>query len=73
MVAGAMVVDRIRTRSDQAGALVYLENGSLAVTGASLAVGDPGLVRRYADMRLAVAADRPEQGWWRDVIASLPR
>jgi cell volume regulation protein A len=73
IVAGALVVDTIRTRGDRAGALVYLENGRLAVTGASLAVGDPGLVRRYADMRLAVATDHPEQGWWRAVIASLPR
>ena len=73
IVAGALVLETLRTRGDRAGALVHLENGRLAVTGPSLAVGDAGPVRRYADVRLAVATDRPEQAWWREVIATLLR
>jgi cell volume regulation protein A len=72
MVAGALVVDRLRARADEAGALVRLENGRLAVTGASVAVGDAGLVRHYAGVRLTVAGDTAERGWWREVIAALP-
>jgi cell volume regulation protein A len=71
MVVGALVVERLRARADQAGALVLLENGRLAVTGPSVAVGDLGLVRRYAGVRLAVADDRAERGWWREVISAL--
>jgi cell volume regulation protein A len=71
MIAGALVVDRLRARADEAGALVRLENGHLAVTGSSVAVGNVGLVRRYAGVRLAVAGDRAEQGWWREVVTAL--
>ena len=71
MIAGALVLERLRARADEAGALVRLENGQLAVTGPSVAVGNAGLVRRYAGARLGVAADRAEQGWWREVITAL--
>jgi cell volume regulation protein A len=73
MVEGALVVETLRRRSDREGALVRLENGRLAVTGASLASGSAGLVRRYAARRLAVASARAEQGWWREVVAALSR
>jgi cell volume regulation protein A len=71
MVAGALVVERLRERADQAGALVLLENGQLAVTGPSVAVGNLGMVRRYAGVRLGLADDRAEQGWWREVTTAL--
>jgi potassium/hydrogen antiporter len=73
MVSGALVVDKLRARGDEPGALVLLENGRLAVTGPSVAVGNAGLVRRYAGVRRTVAESRAEQGWWREVIASLSR
>jgi cell volume regulation protein A len=73
LVNGALVVDVLRRRGDQDGAVVRLENGSHAVTGASLALGSAGLVRRYASRRMAVAEDRPEQRWWREVIVALSR
>jgi cell volume regulation protein A len=72
LVNGALVVEVLRMRGDQDGALVRLENGSHAVTGTSLALGSPGLVRRYAARRMAAAEDRPEQRWWREVISALP-
>jgi cell volume regulation protein A len=71
LVNGAFVVDIMRRRGDQDGALVQLENGSHAVTGASLALGSAALVRRYAGRRMALADGRPEQRWWREVIAAL--
>jgi hypothetical protein len=72
LVDGALVLEVLRTRGDQGGALVQLENGSHAVTGASLALGSGALLRRYATRRMAAAESRPEQRWWREVIAALP-
>jgi cell volume regulation protein A len=73
LVNGSLVVDVLRRRGDQDGALVRLESGSHAVTGASLAVGSAVLVRRYASRRMTVAGDLPEERWWREVIAALAR
>jgi hypothetical protein len=73
IVEGALVVDVLRMRTDRAGAVVLLENGRHAVTGSSLAAGSARLVRSYAWRRLAVADDRLEQGWWREVAAALAR
>jgi cell volume regulation protein A len=72
VVNGALVVDVLRTRGDRDGALVRLENGNHAVTGASLALGTAGLVRRYAARRMAAADERPERRWWQEVVAALP-
>jgi potassium/hydrogen antiporter len=72
LVNGALVLDVLRTRGDQDGALVRLENGSHAVTGASLALGSAALLRRYAANRMSAAENRREQRWWREVIAALP-
>jgi potassium/hydrogen antiporter len=73
IIEGALVVDVLRMRADRAGALVRLENGRHAITGPSLAAGSARLVRNYASRRLAVADDRVEQGWWREVAAALAR
>ncbi|MFL5896320.1 MAG: potassium/proton antiporter [Thermoleophilaceae bacterium] len=73
LVNGALVVDILRRRGDREGALVRLENGSHAITGASLALGSRGLVRRYAARRLSGAESLPEQRWWREVTAALSR
>jgi cell volume regulation protein A len=72
LVNGALVVDVVRLRSDSDGALVRLENGSHAVTGASLALGSAALLRRYAARRLADAETGPDRRWWREVVAALP-
>jgi potassium/hydrogen antiporter len=72
LVNGALVVEVLRLRGDSDGALVRLEDGSHAVTGASLALGSTNLVKRYAARRMAVAEARPEQRWWREVISALP-
>jgi potassium/hydrogen antiporter len=73
VIEGALVVDVLRTRGDRAGALVRLENGRVAVTGASLAAGSARLVRNYAARRLVVSDERAEQGWWHEVAAALAR
>jgi potassium/hydrogen antiporter len=73
LINGALVVDVLRTRGDRDGALVRLENGSHAVTGPSLAMGSAGLLGRYAARRASATEDRPEERWWREVVAALAR
>ena len=73
LVNGVLVADVLRLRGDQGGALVQLENGSHAITGASLALGSAGLLRRYAARRVASAESLPEQRWWREVGTALSR
>jgi cell volume regulation protein A len=71
LVSGALVVERLRTRRDRRGALVRLEDGRYAVTGATLAVGTAEILRRYARQRLTRAAAGGEAGWWGEVAAAL--
>ncbi|HEX4733064.1 MAG TPA: potassium/proton antiporter [Thermoleophilaceae bacterium] len=73
LVNGALVVDVLRLRGDSNAALVQLENGTHAVTGASLAFGSGALLRRYANRRMAASESVPEQRWWREVAAALER
>jgi cell volume regulation protein A len=73
IVAGTLVIDRLRMREDEGAALVMLEDGRYAITGRSLAVGSADVVSRYARRRRAGAADGPEELWWREVAAALRR
>jgi len=71
LVSGALVVERLRTRNDRRGALVRLEDGRYAVTGATLAVGPAEMLLRYARRRLTRSAPGSEAGWWGEVAAAL--
>lgn len=73
LVAGNLVIERLRSREDAAGALVVLEDGRYAVTGTSFALGSAEVVGRYARRRRAGAGDKPEQQWWQEVSAALRR
>jgi cell volume regulation protein A len=73
LLAGVPVVERLRSRPDLRGALVVLEDGRYAVTGATVAVGPADVVRRYAGRRVTAAADRAEEAWWQGVAAALRR
>jgi hypothetical protein len=55
------------------GALVRLEDGRYAVTGATHAAGPADVLHRYAQRRVTRAAGGDEAGWWGEVAAALRR
>ena len=72
-VAGRRVVEQLRTRRDEPGALVALDDGRFAVTGRLLAVGPAGELQTVARRRLAGAERASDRAWWREVIGALAR
>jgi cell volume regulation protein A len=72
-VAGLDVVDQLRTRRDEPGALVALADGRFAVTGPLLAIGPAGDLQGVARRRLARAATPAERAWWQEVVGALAR
>jgi potassium/hydrogen antiporter len=72
-VAGRIVVDQLRTRRDEPGALVLLDDGRYAITGPLLAIGPSGELQQFTRRRLSRAASSGELAWWREVIGALAR
>jgi cell volume regulation protein A len=70
-VRGVPVVARLRTRRDAPGALVALEDGSVAFTGDIYAKGPVRAVRGAARRRLGLATTDADMAWWREVIGAL--
>lgn len=70
-VGRAEVVEQLRTRRDQPGALVALADGRYAYTGRITAIGSAVQLQDAARGRLRVAATDAEQAWWREVIGAL--
>jgi cell volume regulation protein A len=70
-VAKLDVVEQLRTRRDQPGALVVLADGRYAYTGPITAVGSAGQLQDAARRRLRLATTDSEQAWWREVIGAL--
>jgi potassium/hydrogen antiporter len=71
-VAGAAVVEHLRTRHDRRGALVALADGRFAITGASLVVGSRDAVATYARKRLRKGAGGDgEKAWLEEVVGAL--
>ena len=73
VIAGTEVVDQLRTRRDEPGALVALADGRYAVTGKLLAVGPAGELQGVARRRLAHADSPGERAWWQEIIGALAR
>jgi len=72
-VAGQPVVDQLRTRRDEPGALVALADGRYAVTGRLLAIGPAGELQAVARRRLARAETAADRAWWQEVVGALAR
>ncbi len=70
-VGGTLVLEQIRTRRDEPGAVVILEDGRFAYTGRITAVGSPSDLVRAATRRLGLAKTDGERAWWREVIGSI--
>jgi cell volume regulation protein A len=72
-VLGYDVVEQLRTRRDEPGALVALDDGRFAVSGPLLAVGPAGELQAFARRRLGTARTPDERAWWREVVGALAR
>jgi cell volume regulation protein A len=70
-VAGRQVVDRLRTRRDQPGALVLLDDGYFAVTGPVLALGREQLLSQWVRRKARAARSDAERSWWEEVLGAL--
>lgn len=73
VVSGIEVVDQLRTRRDEPGALVALADGRYAVTGRLLAVGPAGELQGVARRRLARATSPADRAWWQEIVGALAR
>ena len=72
-VGGRAVVRQLRTRLDQPGALVELDDGRYAFTGPVLAIGSASALQTAARRRLERAFTDAAREWWREVIGALAR
>ena len=72
-VLGVDVVDQLRTRRDEPGALVALADGRFAATGRLLAVGPAGELQSVARRRLARAETPGDRAWWQEIVGALAR
>jgi potassium/hydrogen antiporter len=72
-VGGYDVVEQLRTRRDEPGALVALEDGRFAICGPLLAIGPASELQAVARRRLARDPEPAERAWWREVIGALAR
>jgi potassium/hydrogen antiporter len=72
-VANQAVVEQLRTRRDEPGALVALEDGRYAITGRLVAVGPAGELQAVARRRLARAETPADRAWWQEVVGALAR
>jgi cell volume regulation protein A len=70
---GNDVVEQLRTRRDEPGALVALDDGRYAVAGPLLAIGPSGELQAFARRRLANAKTPGERAWWQEVVGALAR
>jgi cell volume regulation protein A len=67
------VIEQLRTRRDEPGALVALDDGRYAISGALLAIGPAAELQAVARRRLAGADEPAERAWWREVVGALAR
>jgi cell volume regulation protein A len=70
-LSGQPVVEHLRTRRDQPGALVALADGRYAYTGPIAAVGSARQLQQAARHRLRLAGTDTERAWWQEVIGAL--
>src|SRR4029453_18594376 len=73
ILMGLEVIEQLRTRRDEPGALVALEDGRFGVSGPVLAGGPSGRRRPFARRRLANASSPGERAWWQEVVGALAR
>lgn len=70
-VGGTGVLEQIRTRRDEPGAVVVLADGRFAYTGRVTASGSRQDLQRAAERRLTLAKSDVERSWWQEVIGAV--
>jgi potassium/hydrogen antiporter len=70
-LSGQPVVEQLRTRRDQPGALVALADGRYAYTAPIAAVGSARQLQQAARHRLSLAPTDTERAWRQEVIGAL--
>ncbi|MGB1583163.1 MAG: potassium/proton antiporter, partial [Solirubrobacterales bacterium] len=66
------VLRRVRTRHDEPGALVVLNDGRFAVSSNGVvATGSPQQLRLYAVRRIERSESRSERAWWQEVAGAV--
>jgi cell volume regulation protein A len=68
---GVAAVAQLRTRRDKPGAVIALEDGSVAFTGPVWAKGSVAAVQDAARRQLVQSQDESDRTWWREVIGAL--
>ena len=72
-VESCRVIRHLRSRRDQPGSLVLLDDGRYAIAGPSLAIGAAAQIQRYARRRLSADPSADERSWWQEVVGALAR
>ena len=72
-IEGCRVIRHLRTRRDQPGGLLLLDDGRYAIAGPSLAIGAAAQIQRYARRRLSGDLQDSEHSWWQEVVGALAR
>jgi cell volume regulation protein A len=72
-VGGQDVIEQLRTRRVEPGALVMLEDGRFGVSGPLMAVGPSAELQAFARRRLTTAKSPGEKAWWQEVVGALAR
>ncbi len=72
-VVGIPVTTQLLTRIDEPGALVSLQDGRYAFTGATVSIGSATGLQATARRRLAAATAEGDRAWWREIIGALAR
>ena len=72
-VSGRLVIDQLRTRRDEPGSLVLLDDGRYAICGPLLAIGPTGELQQFVRRRLSRAETNGERAWWREVAGAIAR
>jgi potassium/hydrogen antiporter len=72
-ILGIAVIEQLRTRRDEPGALVALADGRYAVSGPLLAIGPAAELQAFARRRLSGTPGPAERAWWQEVVGALAR
>jgi hypothetical protein len=73
VVESCRVIRHLRSRRDQPGSHVLLDDGRYAIAGPSLAIGAAAQIQRYARRRLSADPSADERSWWQEVVGALAR
>lgn len=70
MISGLKVIQQLRIRRDEPGALLVLEDGRYAIAGPLLAVGSRAALMRWSEIRMVRGNDE-ERAWMRTCVGAL--